>query len=115
MLLILRLGPIKIVDDSVNRRSTVMTKLYWVTSVVVDMFPLRHDRDIPVCHQVASEEIMKLKKDLEAVRQGEGFYISKESHEEMITRMKELDDQVRDWHEKYSRIKESYEQTTVRR
>ncbi|XP_054263788.1 kinesin-like protein Klp61F isoform X1 [Macrosteles quadrilineatus] len=61
--------------------------------------------------QVASEEIMKLKKDLEAVRQGEGFYISKESHEEMISRMKELDDQVKDSHEKYSRIKESYEQS----
>lgn len=63
--------------------------------------------------QFASEEILKLKRDLEATRQGDGFYITNESHEEMCQNIKALEAQVKGWNDRYERLNTAYNEKSV--
>lgn len=63
--------------------------------------------------KIASEEMLKLKRDLEAVRQGDGFYISQETHEEMCSNMRALETQVQDWSNRYNQLSASYDEKMV--
>lgn len=63
--------------------------------------------------KIASEEMLKLKRDLEAVRQGDGFYISQETHEEMCLNMRALETQVQDWSSRYNQLSASYDEKMV--
>uniref|UniRef100_A0A1B6LSL1 Kinesin motor domain-containing protein n=1 Tax=Graphocephala atropunctata TaxID=36148 RepID=A0A1B6LSL1_9HEMI len=59
--------------------------------------------------QVVEDEITKLRRELETLRQGEGFHISTETYEQMNSRIKELKEQVETGDDRYNRLYTSSE------